>query len=136
MSLNENIMKMYYTFKGKWNIYENSMNGGPQCYKYAMTYHCENALNFFHCVFTALWKKFHYFVIGFSFGVSNTFQGIIHFHSCFIGWHQWNFTFHDLFTDKISSSHFTCYQFPLEFIASITDYKQHVLLLKMNVCLV
>ena len=46
MSLNENIMKMYYTFKGKWNIYENSMNGGPQCYEYAMKCHYENALNF------------------------------------------------------------------------------------------
>ena len=31
---------------------------------------------------------------------------------------------------------FMCHQLPLEFIASITDYKQHVFLLIINICLV
>ena len=63
MSLNETRMKMYYAIKGKWNIYENSMNGGPQWY--AMKCHYENALNFFHCVFVALWKNFITLSLGF-----------------------------------------------------------------------
>ena len=41
MSLNETTMKIYYAFKGKWNIYEKLMNGGLQRYEYAMKWHSE-----------------------------------------------------------------------------------------------
>ena len=66
MSLSETTMKIYYAFKGKWNIYENLMNGRLQCYEYAMKWHSENALNFF-IVYSQHWEKFHYFIIRLSF---------------------------------------------------------------------